>query len=1127
MADINVSALTGATGGSVSQGLNNHGAGYSVSIAGDINGDGIDDLIVSAPASVGTSSSPGRSYIVYGKSTWGPDIDLPLMSGPDGLIVVGINDNDFSGLSVSSAGDLNNDGRADLVVGAPGVNTTSLDAGTVYVLFGKASYNHTNGQYSLSNVTHGQNGLIFYGANQSDLAGYSVSSGGDINGDGIDDLLIGSNGGSGQAGEAYVVFGKGAWGSTPVNLGNLNGSNGIRLTGLSAGDLAGKSISFGDVNGDGRDDIIVGAEGSDFFGGNTGETYIHFGKGNWTANGGVVDLTNVNGVNGVVLRGTTNGERSGAAVSSGTDINGDGIDDILIGAPGANFGGAIQGSAYVVYGRADWSSTSGGFRLSDLNGVNGFRLDGAAAGGGFGSSVTMAGDVNRDGFGDMLIGAPNAVSDSGFVYSLFGGPALDGILATNNINNVAAFRFLSESAGGQLGASVGLGGDINGDGVDDIVMGEPLTGLKQGKAHFYFGQADWGPPALLQVLPAPDDTLVDPRTSLVFVFSEPIYAQQGGVLEIRERDNFGALHESIDINSTQVYGSGSETIVVSLNTVLKSSTRYYVLLNSGALDDFEGLPFKGYKDATEFVFTTGTLAQSTGIPTSGGIIYDALDFLRLPVNKVIQDLTFKPTLNDFVGNEMVIYQPFGSAVDVMTFDLPGGTKGKDIFLPSTGLFNTLYVDAPPTLVQYNNPPKVCGAVKIHMNADLGVLFVKGLGEVNVEGSENNDNIVGNAANNCFNGNGGADRLRGGSGFDLLYGGTGADLIYGNWDDDWLLGNEGADHMYGGQGNDRMFGNEGNDHLEGNLGNDFMNGNVGNDTLEGKSGTDKLLGSLGEDLLLGGPGNDHIEGNTGNDVIRGNKGNDMIYGNVGIDLIFGNEDRDTIFAGWGTDRIFGGSGSDSIDGQWDDDLIYGNSGADTIRGSIGRDIIYGNKDADVILGGTESDLIYGGSGGDRLLGQAGADTLFGGDSADIIYGNPGDDLLRGAEGSDSMFGGSGADTLHGGQGNDWIKGNKGDDIISGNRGYDTLFGGSGADIFYFNADPNHDVIVDFIPVQNDKVWFWPTLYDYPEQILAYAIQLTTGVQLTSPNTGHTVMLRNKTLDQLDIDDFYIVEWGMGI
>ena len=213
---------------------------------------------------------------------------------------------------------------------------------------------------------NGSNGFQINGETAGDYSGYSVSSAGDVNGDGFDDLIIGADGANphgNDSGASYVVFGKASGFAANLNLSSLNGSNGFQISGEAAGDFSGLSVSSaGDVNGDGFDDLIIGADGANPHGNDSGASYVVFGKASgFAAN---LNLSSLNGGNGFQISGEAAGDYSGRSVSSAGDINGDGFDDLIIGADGANPHGNNSGAAYVVFGKASGSARISIYRAS-------------------------------------------------------------------------------------------------------------------------------------------------------------------------------------------------------------------------------------------------------------------------------------------------------------------------------------------------------------------------------------------------------------------------------------------------------------------------------------------------------------------------------------------------------------------------------------------------------------------------------------------------------------------------------------------------------------------------------------------------------------------------------------------
>ncbi len=388
-------------------------SGHSVSMAGDVNGDGFDDMIIGAPFADSDGHSSGSSYVVFGKATgFDAMMDLSSLDGNNGFRVDGEVAGDRAGYSVGRAGDFNGDGYDDVIIASPSADPNGDYSGSSYVIFGKAS--GFSATLNLSGLT-GDNGFRVDGKD-SEQSGISVNNAGDVNGDGYDDMIVGTFSDS-----SYVIFGKASGFNATLDLSSIDGSNGFRLDGGNVFSFAysGKSVSTaGDINGDGFDDVIVGSYRADANGSFSGVSYVVFGK----ASGfnATLDLSQLNGRNGFRIDGAASRDYLGISVSNAGDVNGDGFDDVIIGAYGADpIGfGSDAGSSYVIFGKA--SGFDARMDLSSLTGNVGIRLDGGEGGDQSGESVSGAGDVNGDGFDDLLIGAPyddtNGIgSGSGFV----------------------------------------------------------------------------------------------------------------------------------------------------------------------------------------------------------------------------------------------------------------------------------------------------------------------------------------------------------------------------------------------------------------------------------------------------------------------------------------------------------------------------------------------------------------------------------------------------------------------------------------------------------------------------------------------------------------------------------------
>jgi len=450
----------------------NDTAGWSVADAGDVNGDGVDDLIVGAPRNSSAGTNTGAAYIVYGPADPGT-VDL---SDAD-VVLRGASNNDLAGWSVSTAGDVNGDGLDDVVVGAPFNNTAAADGGAAYVVYGDESLPSTMNLseadavltgpeagelagYSVSefNASGERDGVVvgapeadaggedagavyvvrsdtitdardgelklsnadatFLGERRGSNAGWSVSTAGDVDADGSEDIVIGAprynvTAAESETGErlnrtgaAYVVNGSA---EGEVSLSDAT----LKLVGISENDRAGWSVSdAGDVNDDSVADVLVGAPFNNSHDErNTGAAYAVFGGENVAGEQSLADAD-------VQMAGEGVMDRAGLSVSAAGsgDVTCDGVDDVLVGAPGNDTGGVDAGAAYLV---------SGDERLSgDLNLTRAdAKFVGAGENDSAGSAVSEAGDLDDDGFGDVVIGAPRNDSldrtDAGAAYLLF------------------------------------------------------------------------------------------------------------------------------------------------------------------------------------------------------------------------------------------------------------------------------------------------------------------------------------------------------------------------------------------------------------------------------------------------------------------------------------------------------------------------------------------------------------------------------------------------------------------------------------------------------------------------------------------------------------------------------------
>lgn len=489
-----VSSLNGTNGFKVINCAPGSGI-YSNTVASgarDVNQDGFDDLIIGAPhEGTRTSVYTGVSYVIFGRINGFPSVwNISAFNSTDGFKMYTNISPSYFGWSVDGIGDVNADGFDDFIIGAWRENNYK---GASYVVFGQI-----NGFPSNLNLNklNGGNGFKITSNIENSYLGYSVSSAGDVNGDGYDDLIIAaanaSPGGRSSAGEAYVVFGQPTF-TNPLELSSLNGSNGFQMNGVLANDAPGISVSgAGDLNGDGYDDVVVGVvTGAPSDVGTPGRTYVVFGMPNFTT---PLELSSLNGSNGFQLNGVVPSVGvSGASwryVAGAEDINGDGYDDLLIGAYAVSPEGRFQaGQSYVVYGSIGTIAISpsptptpamfrGNVDLSTFPSAQGFVINGAAVGDTVGYFVSGTKDVNGDDIPDILVGA-NLANAHGQSYLVYGGQS--GTI------NLASFPSVQGFIIDGAGIAVSGTGDLNQDGIPDLLVGTDAYDSFAGAAYVVYG----------------------------------------------------------------------------------------------------------------------------------------------------------------------------------------------------------------------------------------------------------------------------------------------------------------------------------------------------------------------------------------------------------------------------------------------------------------------------------------------------------------------------------------------------------------------------------------------------------------------------------------------------------------
>lgn len=418
---------------------------YSVASAGDVNGDGYSDVIVGANDFDNGQTNEGVAFIYHGSSTGINTSPTAMLESNQISAEMGI---------VSSAGDVNGDGYADVIVGAYFYDNGETNEGAVFVYSGSAS--------GINSIP-----IAMMESNQANAGmGFDVSSAGDVNGDGYSDVVAGAYGyanGQSQEGAAFVFHGSAAGVSTVPNSIREDADQGQAWFGYSV-------ANAGDVNGDGYSDVIIGAWGySDGINNGEGRAFVYHGS--------------PTGISAIPNSTPDDADQAdawfGYSVAGAGDVNGDGYSDVIIGA--FNYSDGIynsEGRAFVYHGSAAGLSASPNNTPDDADQANAQ----------FGNCVASAGDVNGDGYADVIIGAytykdgTNNAEGRAFVYH---GSSI-GLSATPNSTPDDA-----DQANVLFGNSVASAGDVNGDGYSDVIIGadgyNDGGNTDEGRAFVYYG----------------------------------------------------------------------------------------------------------------------------------------------------------------------------------------------------------------------------------------------------------------------------------------------------------------------------------------------------------------------------------------------------------------------------------------------------------------------------------------------------------------------------------------------------------------------------------------------------------------------------------------------------------------
>lgn len=490
-------------------------AGGALGVA-DVNGDGFGDLIIGSPNADGAGNGrdgAGEAYIILGRAVFPATIDLAASGSASVTVFGGTAGDSLTFGGAIGLGDLNRDGFADLLIGTPladGPNDVRPSAGEAYVILGRPSFPET-----LDMGIAGSAGadLTVYGAAASDFVTFGGAiTVGDVNGDGFADAILGALGGDGpadarpSAGEAYVLLGRTNL-PAKIDLASEDSKADVTIYGASGSDqlTSGGALTTADVNADGISDVLIGAVGGD--GPNdardgAGEAYVVFGRAVFPA---TIDLSakNATGANTTLYGATAADNLTAGGALKTSDVNGDGVADIILGASQADGPAEARGNAgeaYVVLGRND---LDGVIDLANQgSGGADVTLYGATAGDNLTIGGALAlGDLDGDGKTDVVLGARDADgpqesrSNAGEVYLVLGRASFSGTLDLGVQGDTGTNSTLyGASANDQLTSGGALAfGDVNGDGFADLIVGATAADgpsearANAGEAYLLFG----------------------------------------------------------------------------------------------------------------------------------------------------------------------------------------------------------------------------------------------------------------------------------------------------------------------------------------------------------------------------------------------------------------------------------------------------------------------------------------------------------------------------------------------------------------------------------------------------------------------------------------------------------------
>ncbi len=918
-------------------------AGEVVGAIADLTGDGRAEILVGATGNDAGGANAGAAYVVFGRAADSPVSLSNVANGTGGFRIIGEAAGDAAGSALASIADLNGDGKAEILVAAPGSDAGGADAGAVYVVFGKS----IGTQVSLASVTAGTGGFRITGATPGAAAGQSIAALGDVNADGKADILIGA----GDA--AYVVYGK-ADGAEVSLVDVTAGIGGFAILPEAGGDLTGISVSGGrDLNRDGIADIVIGTPHDTEGGVDAGAVYII-----WGGARGVVDLSAIAlGAGGAKVVGTA-GSLTGSSVAVSADLNADGVADLLVGAPGS-------GEVAVLYAANSWQPDSnvygtfgddmigagygGAMHLVGEGADSIYGLDGAdsimAGGGddfvdGGAGADTMDGGAGNDVYVaddwlDQIVEAPGGGADT--VQAAFSYALPDEIEALvmltpgqDGFGNTGANVLMASAGGnalyGEAGADTllgGAGGDRldGGLGADSMVGGAGADGYTVDEAGDVVQELAGG--GADTITASIDYTLPDNVEALVIT---------------------GAAHTAMGnaLGNILVGGAGGDTLdgMAGADTMLGGGgdDRYFVDAITDRVTESVGAGADTISASVDFTLSANVETLVLTAPGHRG--------------------TGNAGDNRLVGSSGADTLDGGAGADTMA-----GGAGDDIYI----------VQQATDVIQDT-------AGRDLVRASISYRLGSGVEDLELTGTSLSG--TGNGYNNLITGGTGADTLDGVSGADTLVGGLGNDLYRLDNAGDLIVEAAGA-------GADTVIAS-----IDATLADNVEalvlagaarhgTGNAMDNLLRGSNGADLLEGGLGADTLEGGAGADTMAGGDGNDSYRVTD-----VGDVVVETVDGGFDTVIVSSDWTlADNIEGvqllGAGH-RLTGNAAANTVSGNAGADTLDGAEGDDVELGGDGEDVLISGAGADTLSGGAGDDRFVlhgGRAHIEDFLGHDTID--------------------------------------------------------------------------------------------------------------------------------------------------